>query len=454
MGFDMFLSTQIPARIAKGMREHAAAVIGDRACRPVGRASRRPRRARCGGRRTGAGAGCTARVALHSFTLRQHVFGHRDVRSAAAHGTSAARPAGLRARLWPRRNRGDHALPCRLAVNLLSRLPRARTSPSSWTSPRATRSFATACATWKRVNRTVLAYRPTLRWLRQFSAPELHIVDVGSGGGDMLRRIEEWARRRLLTVQLTGIDLNPYATRAAREFTRPFQPHPVGHLRCLLLPSRAACRHHHQLALYPPSGDAEIVRFLQWMEQTAVRGWFINDLSRSRVSYRPVQAAGAPHALASIRAARWPGLHSAQLHCGGLAQVYRRGRTRASADPDLSRAARPALRLAGESDEAMSCSQPEALVLGGGPAGAALAMHLARSGRSCRTDRAIRSRASQSLRRIPQPRSSRLISMRWASISRALGAAPIHGGPPRRAAADCSLRSAFPRALAHPPHAR
>lgn len=30
-GFDMFLSTQIPARIARGMREHAAAVTGDRA---------------------------------------------------------------------------------------------------------------------------------------------------------------------------------------------------------------------------------------------------------------------------------------------------------------------------------------------------------------------------------------------------------------------------------------
>lgn len=29
MGFDMFLSTQIPARIAKGMREHAAAVTGN-----------------------------------------------------------------------------------------------------------------------------------------------------------------------------------------------------------------------------------------------------------------------------------------------------------------------------------------------------------------------------------------------------------------------------------------
>jgi SAM-dependent methyltransferase len=135
------------------------------------------------------------------------------------------------------------------------------------------------------VNRTVLAYRPTLRWLRQFSAPELDILDVGFGGGDMLRRIEEWARSRLLTVQLTGIDLNPYAKRAAREFTIPssriqwvtsdafsYRPaHPVDIIISSLFT-------HHL-------SDAQIVRFLQWMEQTAVRGWFINDLSRGRVSY-------------------------------------------------------------------------------------------------------------------------------------------------------------------------
>lgn len=138
----------------------------------------------------------------------------------------------------------------------------------------------------ERVNRTLFAYRPTLDWLRQFSAPRLHILDVGSGGGDMLRRVEEWARRRLLTVQLTGIDLNPYAKRAAREFTVPssriqwftsdvFAYRPAQPVDLII----SSLFTHHL-------SDAEIVRFLQWMEQTAVRGWFINDLSRSRTSYR------------------------------------------------------------------------------------------------------------------------------------------------------------------------
>lgn len=138
----------------------------------------------------------------------------------------------------------------------------------------------------ERVNRTLLAYRPTLRWLQQFSAPQLHIVDVGCGAGDMLRRIEKWARDRLLTVQLTGIDVNPYAKRAAREFTVPssriqwvtgdaFSYRPTRPVDIVI----SSLFTHHL-------SDADIVRFMQWMEQTAVRGWFINDLARSRRSYR------------------------------------------------------------------------------------------------------------------------------------------------------------------------
>ena len=73
------------------------------------------------------------------------------------------------------------------------------------------------------VNRWLLGYRPTLAWLDRFPhglRDSVHIVDVGCGGGDLLRRIAGWARRRGIAVQLTGIDLNPYAARAAAEIGR------------------------------------------------------------------------------------------------------------------------------------------------------------------------------------------------------------------------------------------
>lgn len=140
------------------------------------------------------------------------------------------------------------------------------------------------------VNRVTFAHRPTLLWLQRFpmNVP-LHIVDVGCGGGDMLRRLEKVAGRQGRTVRLTGVDLNPFAARAAAEFTGNSSIEwitgdaftaqltaPVD----LVISSLFA----HHLA------EEEIVRFLRWMEQTATRGWFINDLSRAAVPYHAFQA--------------------------------------------------------------------------------------------------------------------------------------------------------------------
>ncbi|HEU5352175.1 MAG TPA: methyltransferase domain-containing protein [Terracidiphilus sp.] len=118
------------------------------------------------------------------------------------------------------------------------------------------------------------------------SRERLHIVDVGCGGGDLLRRIAGWARRRGIAVELTGIDMNPYAARAAAEFTprdvgiawitgnaleyRPEKPMDV------VVSSLMA--HHLE--------DEEIVALLRWMEASAQAGWFINDLERSERSSR------------------------------------------------------------------------------------------------------------------------------------------------------------------------
>ena len=139
-----------------------------------------------------------------------------------------------------------------------------------------------------KVNRTVFSYRPTLHWLQQFSSSTnapLHIVDVGSGAGDMLRRIETWARHKKLPVRLTGIDLNPFAAQAAREFSAAdsriewlscdaFTYQPDAKIDVVI---SSLFTHHLP--------DREIVRFLQWMEQVSVRGWFVNDLRRAQTPY-------------------------------------------------------------------------------------------------------------------------------------------------------------------------
>ena len=141
----------------------------------------------------------------------------------------------------------------------------------------------------EQINRWLLGYRPTLAWLNRLPHPfprPVHIVDVGSGGGDLLRRLARWAQRRGIAVDLTGIDLNPYAARAAAEATpselgiawvtgnaleyRPRKPVDI------VVSSLTA--HHLE--------DDEIVALLRWMEATTHVGWFINDLERSELSCR------------------------------------------------------------------------------------------------------------------------------------------------------------------------
>jgi len=133
------------------------------------------------------------------------------------------------------------------------------------------------------VNRLTLASRPTLHWLdRLFAAhpptEPLRIVDVGSGGGDMLRQIAGWAKHRAVQVQLTGIDLNPHAARAARELTPAnmdidwITGDAFSYTQTADVILSSLFTHHLP--------EPEIVRFLAWMEAVARRGWFINDLVR------------------------------------------------------------------------------------------------------------------------------------------------------------------------------
>jgi 2-polyprenyl-3-methyl-5-hydroxy-6-metoxy-1,4-benzoquinol methylase len=139
------------------------------------------------------------------------------------------------------------------------------------------------------VNRLMRAYTPTLNFLDRIAASgnlsePLRILDVGFGGGDTLRAIAHWAAQRSIIVELTGIDLNPYAMRAAQELGThdPLAP-------SLDLITADVFRYRPQQqpdvivsALFTHHlSSSEIVRFVRWMEEQARLGWFINDLERS-----------------------------------------------------------------------------------------------------------------------------------------------------------------------------
>jgi SAM-dependent methyltransferase len=168
-----------------------------------------------------------------------------------------------------------------------SELPEWMDEPCSY------EDFRACLADLAKVNRITLAHRPTLQWLgRLIAVPgrskPLHIVDVGCGGGDMLRAIAKWAKRRDIQVSLTGIDLNPYAARAAQEMSSEGIQWITGDAYSYAPPEGidiilSSLFAHHL-------SDPEVERFIAWMENTARCGWFINDLHRMRIYIRIFQA--------------------------------------------------------------------------------------------------------------------------------------------------------------------
>jgi SAM-dependent methyltransferase len=169
---------------------------------------------------------------------------------------------------------------------------RARSAQSELmdTEPVAFADFHECLQELEVINICTLAYRPTLRWLKEMlkrtkPGETVSVLDVGSGGGDMLRRIWKLLRRSGLDAELAGVDLNPWSKQSAEQSTPP-EMHIAYETSDILSFDRSRradfiiCSNFtHHLS------DAELVRFIHWMEDHANRGWFINDLHRHPLPY-------------------------------------------------------------------------------------------------------------------------------------------------------------------------
>lgn len=171
-----------------------------------------------------------------------------------------------------------------------------------------------------KVNRTTLAYRPTLDFLARAvgSRKTLRLLDVGFGDGDMLRQIARWTRRRGIAAELTGIDLNPRSIAAALEASTSGTAirYLAGDYAALagegfdcVISSLVAHHMSHQ----------ELVAFVRFMDRESARGWFVNDLHRHGFAHaaypllaslmgwhRIVRLDGATSIARSYRPGEWP----------------------------------------------------------------------------------------------------------------------------------------------------
>src|SRR3954469_6445536 len=61
------------------------------------------------------------------------------------------------------------------------------------------------------VNRLLGGHAITLAGIKELVTDKnkiYHIIDIGCGGGDAMKKIADWARKNQFKVKLTGIDIN------------------------------------------------------------------------------------------------------------------------------------------------------------------------------------------------------------------------------------------------------
>ncbi len=139
----------------------------------------------------------------------------------------------------------------------------------------------------KSINVCTLGYWPIMSAVKHFLTRYGHdykikILDIGCGNGEMLRRIDDYARLKNFSVELTGIDLNREAISAAVELSASGINYIHGDIFVdgmgtydLIINSLVM---HHLT-------DDEIVKLMQWMGSHARIGWYIGDLHRHALAY-------------------------------------------------------------------------------------------------------------------------------------------------------------------------
>jgi SAM-dependent methyltransferase len=132
-----------------------------------------------------------------------------------------------------------------------------------------------------RVNTVTLTHRPMLAWLGRQGIGDFSLLDIACGHGDALRKI----RTRFPAARLTGIDLNPWASRAAMDATDPatgiefINGDAFAYIPAEKFDFIITSQFTHHLT------DDQVVAFLRWLQENAVRGWFISDLHRHFFPY-------------------------------------------------------------------------------------------------------------------------------------------------------------------------
>ena len=124
----------------------------------------------------------------------------------------------------------------------------------------------------------------------KYKKQPLRIADIGCGGGDTLKSIARWARRKSIIVELVGVDANAFMVQYARQrcaafpeisivqydvFSEEFAQQQYDIVVCSLF-----CHHFT---------DAQLVRMFSQLYRQAQLAVIINDLHRHWFAYYSIK---------------------------------------------------------------------------------------------------------------------------------------------------------------------
>ena len=107
-------------------------------------------------------------------------------------------------------------------------------------------------------NELSLAYRPTLSFFKRLAREgrltedrRIVVIDAASGYGDMSRKVDAWAAKNAVNIEIIGVDMNPWAARVQRQKRqRPADPLRWVTGGSLRLPSRGRRRHYYEFFVH------------------------------------------------------------------------------------------------------------------------------------------------------------------------------------------------------------
>ena len=137
------------------------------------------------------------------------------------------------------------------------------------------------------INTRLGGHAITIQGLKQFinQSETITVCEIGCGGGDNLAAIYRYCRKKNITVNFIGIDMNVECIAFAKKqypqlpcqwMCSDYSVVNFGEQKPDIIFSSLFCHHFT---------NEQLVLMLQWLQQNSIKGFFINDLHRHWLAF-------------------------------------------------------------------------------------------------------------------------------------------------------------------------